>query len=95
MPADATEIITGGMPGVGMLAERYADDHGLPKLVIKASYVRMALLGMTYRRRMIVDTADKVVAIWDGKSRGTQQMIAYAQRTGKPIDVHIVKDAPA
>ena len=92
IPADATEIITGGMPGIDMLAERYADEHGLPKLVVRAAYVRFIPMGMAWRRRMIIDSADKVVAIWDGRSRGTQRMIAYAQKTGKPIDVHIVED---
>ena len=39
------------------------------------------------RNREIVDYAEKVVAFWDGRSRGTLSVIEYAQKTGKPCEI--------
>ena len=36
------------------------------------------------------DFADILLAIWDGKSRGTKQMIDYMKSLGKPVHVVIV-----
>ena len=35
----------------------------------------------------IVDYADKVVAFWDGKSKGTLSVIKYAQKSEKPCEI--------
>ena len=90
IPANATEIITSGMPGIGMLAVHYADEHGLPKLVIKLDHLYETVQERKWRSSIIIDAADKVVAIWDGKSTGTGRAIRYARQTGKPIDVYII-----
>ena len=41
------------------------------------------------RNELIAQQADLLVAFWDGKSKGTKQVILYAQQIGK--DVKIVK----
>lgn len=33
------------------------------------------------------DFADKLIAFWDGESRGTKQMIDYMTKLGKPVTV--------
>ena len=42
------------------------------------------------RNHEMVEYADALVAVWDGKSRGTQHMILNMQKTGKPVYVHLV-----
>ena len=37
------------------------------------------------RNQQIVDSADRVVAFWDGKSRGTADTLRRAHAAGKPI----------
>lgn len=44
------------------------------------------------RNREIVDTADFVVAIWDGKSKGTKISINHAKKVNKPVFVWLVDD---
>ena len=34
-PNGATKIISGGAKGIDMLAEKYADENNIPKLIIK------------------------------------------------------------
>ena len=49
-----------------------------------AKYGRAAPL---VRNRLIIDDCDKVLAFWDGKSRGTKQSLDYAERKGKLIRI--------
>lgn len=42
---------------------------------------------MHKRNRYMVDQADVIVAVWDGRPSGTGKTIQYAQRQGKPIRV--------
>ena len=37
--------------------------------------------------RAAINDCDKVLAFWDGKSRGTKQTLDYAERRGKPVKI--------
>ncbi len=88
MPSGASAIIAGVSPGIGVLASRYADDHGLPKFLIKPGYACTSIdIG-----KMIVDFADMVVVIWDGRSIDTERIITYAQGKGKKTQVYVIND---
>ena len=39
------------------------------------------------RNKQMGDFADGLLAFWDGKSRGTKQMIEYMHSLGKPVHV--------
>ena len=41
------------------------------------------------RNKKIVDYADKIIAFWDGQSKGTCSVIEYARKAGKPCEVVI------
>ena len=38
------------------------------------------------RNAWMVDHADRIVALWSGAPGGTARCVAYARRTGKPVD---------
>lgn len=85
IPADTTEIISGGARGVDTLARQYAQTHGIPCREILPDYARYGK-GAPLRRNMeIIACADMVIALWDGKSTGTAQVIAECRKTGKPL----------
>jgi hypothetical protein len=90
IPANMTELVSGGARGIDRLAEAYADAHGIPKRIIRPDYGRYGRGAPLRRNREIVDCADCVIALWDGVSRGTQYTIDYARRSGKPVRVHRV-----
>jgi len=90
IPEDATEIISGGAAGVDTLAEKYADAHGIPKRIFLPDYGEYGASAPFVRNRRIVDAADLVVAIWDGKSRGTRYTLDYAIEMGKEIKIYTV-----
>lgn len=47
------------------------------------------------RNRPLVESADRVVAFWDGESKGTADAIAHARKLGKPVEVITPQRRPA
>lgn len=92
MPENITEIVSGGVSGIDTLAEQWADIRHMPKLIIRADYTgdrgRAASL---WRGKLIVEAAELVLAIWDGKSRGTKRAVDYAKRIGKPVQIVLME----
>ena len=89
IPPDTTLIVSGGVTGVDMLAEKYADEHGIEKLIFKPEYQRYGKSAPLIRNKMIVDSVDLVIAIWDGSSAGTRFTIDYAKRRGVPCEIYM------
>ena len=80
-------VISGGAEGVDMLAELYADKKRLSKYVIRPRYELYGCGAPLKRNKEMVDMADAVLVIWDGKSRGTKFTMDYAQKVGKQLTV--------
>lgn len=83
------EIVSGGAKGVDFCAMEYARKNGLKLTVFLPEYERYGRAAPIIRNRKIVDYADKVVAFWNGKSRGTLSVIRYAAKVGKACEVVI------
>ena len=50
-------------------------------------------MGPSIRNRTIFDTADLVIAFWDGKSRGTASALNYARAKGKTVIIESLGEA--
>lgn len=85
IPENTTEIVSGGARGIDMLAERWTDQHNIPKLILKPDYDKYGRSAPIRRNEIIVQISDLVVAVWDGKSRGTKFTIDYAKKCGIPV----------
>lgn len=88
LPPGTDEIISGGAVGVDTSAERYADERRISKHIILPDYNRYGKRAPTIRDMRIVQLADIVVAIWDGRSTGTAFSVKYAREIGKPVKVY-------
>ncbi len=91
IPPEATEIISGGAHGIDSLAERWADERYIPKLIIRPDYEKYGKSAPLRRNKVMIEIADYVVAVWDGQSTGTKSSIDYAKKIGKPIEVYTVR----
>ncbi len=91
IPNDVTHIISGGAKGVDTFAEQYADKHKISKSIFRPRYDLYKRCAPLKRNDKMVDICDKVIAFWDGKSRGTKHTIDYARKAGKDVDVIIIK----
>ena len=78
-------IISGGAHGIDMLSERYANNHQIPTKIYPAEWEKYGRSAGMIRNEYIINDADKVISIWDGKSNGTKNSINHAKRLKKPL----------
>ena len=81
------EIVSGGAVGVDACAAEYAKKNGIKLTVFLPQYERYGRAAPVMRNKEIVDYADRIIAFWNGRSKGTQSVIPYARKKGKPCEV--------
>jgi len=86
---DISEVVSGGAKGIDKAGEIWADNSGIPKKIFKAEWDRYGK-SAGHRRNMemaeyIAPFCGGLLAIWDGKSRGTKDMIEIASQMQLPI----------
>ncbi len=85
LPLD-TIIVSGGAVGPDKAAEETAKQRGMPDLLIfLPDWTKYGKPAGPIRNKQIVDAADKLVAYWDGTSRGTLNSINLAKERGIPV----------
>lgn len=87
--SNAEEIISGGAVGVDCCAAEYAKKNGIRLTEFLPQYERYGRAAPIVRNKEIVDYSDKIIAFWNGSSKGTLSVIKYAQKTGKPCEIII------
>ena len=80
-------IISGGACGVDSLAEKYADEYGISKYIIRPRYNIYGRYAPLKRNEEMIDMCDAVLVIWDKCSKGTKYTIEYAKKNKKPITI--------
>ena len=88
---DCDEIVSGGAVGVDSCAAEYAKRTDVRLTEFLPEYDRYGRAAPLVRNRKLVDYSDKVVAFWDGSSKGTLYVIKYAEKVGKACEVVICK----
>ena len=89
--SNAEEIVSGGAVGVDSCVAKYAKENGISLTEFLPQYERYGRAAPIVRNKKIVAHSDKIIAFWDGKSKGTLSVIKYAQKTGKPCEIIICK----
>lgn len=87
---DDVEIVSGGAAGADALAERYARSRGLAFRAFPADWRRWGKLAGPIRNRQMADYGSAVVVYWDGRSRGSADMISSASAAGLRVVVRRV-----
>ena len=88
---DSEEIVSGDAIGVDSCAADYAKEKGIKLTVFLPQYERYGRAAPIIRNKQIVDYADKIIAFWNGSSKGTLSVIKYAKKTGKPCEIILCK----
>lgn len=83
----ALTILHGGARGIDTAAGQAAVARGLPVEVYEANWMRFGKAGGHMRNIEMAAVADAVIAIWDGSSPGTKDMISFSRSIGKPVYV--------
>lgn len=85
-------VISGCARGVDQLAIQWAEQNGIRVYRFPAQWDTWGKSAGYRRNTRMAEVCDAVIAIWDGKSRGTAHMIEEAKRLGKKVYVVIPKD---
>lgn len=84
-----TCIVSGTARGVDRLGEQIAADHNLPVARYPAKWDKYGPTAGFIRNGVMAANADALVAVWDGRSPGTKNMIAQARLQGLLVHVYI------
>lgn len=81
-------VISGTANGADRLGERYAEEHDFQVKRYPADWKRFSLSAGIIRNALMAKHANMLIAFWDGKSRGTRNMIETARKAG--LSVHVI-----
>ncbi len=87
VPKNATLILSGAADGVDRMARAFALEHHIRMQEVMPDYARYGRAAPLRRNDALIDAADYVVALWDGKSRGTAYVIEQCRRKRKLLRV--------
>lgn len=82
-----TVIVSGGARGVDSMAAKWAKFFCMTVEIYTANWGKYGKSAGMIRNSEIVEACDRVVAFWDGKSKGTLDTINKAKKAGKVVEV--------
>ena len=80
-------IISGHASGADALGERYAQERGFLLETYPADWKAHGRAASPIRNAKMASVAHALIAFWDGKSRGTKNMIDTATKRGLQVAV--------
>lgn len=84
---EITTVISGGARGVDEAGEAWAVASGIDLEIFEADWKAHGKKAGFLRNCEMAASADALIAIWDGESRGTKHMIDEATRKGLKVFV--------
>ncbi len=72
-------IVSGRAKGTDILGERYAREKGYKVKEFSADWQKNKKAAGPIRNKQMAEYADALIAFWDGKSKGTKNMIEQAR----------------
>lgn len=82
-----SEVVSGCARGADTLGERWAHDNNIPVRRFPADWDTHGSRAGYLRNIQMAEYADALVAVWDGRSKGTGHMIDIARKRGLHIHV--------
>lgn len=82
---DITEVISGRAKGVDTYGERYSFENKITLKTFPADWKKYGKAAGPIRNGQMAEYGEALIAIWDGESRGTQDMVRQATKKGLKI----------
>lgn len=86
------EIVSGMAKGVDTLAVEFAKRNSLKLHQFEADWNYHGKAAGPLRNREMAEFADALIAVWDGQSKGTENMIKEMTKLSKPTYVLYAND---
>lgn len=80
-----TEIVCGEAAGVDLSGKNYAIEHNIVVVSFPANWKDYGRSAGPIRNKAMADYADALLAVWDGESRGTKNMIDTMRFLNKEV----------
>jgi hypothetical protein len=84
-----TEVVSGCASGADVLGIYWAKMNRKPVTKFPADWLKHGKAAGPIRNRQMAEYADALVAVWDGESRGTRNMIDEAMK--RELKVFVLK----
>lgn len=81
-------IISGNARGADLLGERFAKENNLQLEVYPADWKSYGKSAGYIRNTKMANISDCLIAFWDGKSKGTKNMINIMKGLCKPVLIY-------
>jgi hypothetical protein len=82
-----SQVVSGMARGADSLGVQYAKVNAIPLLEFPANWAKHGKQAGYIRNADMAKVADALIALWDGKSSGTQHMICLAKAKGLKVTV--------
>lgn len=86
------EVVCGCASGVDELGLIWGTNNDIPVKRMPANWNKYGKAAGPRRNVEMARYADALIALWDGKSRGTSHMIKVARMQGLKVFIKIVRD---
>ena len=87
LPWQISEVVSGGAKGVDQMGEEWAERNGVPVKQFKADWKTYGRAAGPKRNEQMAEYGEALLAIWDGQSKGTANMIRNAEKCGLVVHV--------
>jgi hypothetical protein len=87
---EITKVICGGAQGVDLLGSKYAFSHDLPIQYFLPDWKQYGKAAGPIRNSEMAQNADALILVWDGKSRGSNDMLNKANAKDLKVYCHLV-----
>lgn len=85
-------VVCGCAEGVDRLGEKWAMENNIPVIYFPADWVLYGKRAGFHRNFNMASFADALIAVWDGESTGTKNMIDLAKKGKLKIYYHKVNE---
>lgn len=86
-----TEVVCGCAPGVDTMGKIWALENEIPVKMFPADWKTHGRAAGPIRNRQMAEYADALLLLWDGKSRGSANMLQEAEKRDLTIHDLIVE----
>lgn len=86
---EITEVVCGMARGVDLLGKRYGDENEIPVKEFWPKWDKHPKMAGKLRNTDMRYYGDALIAVHDGVSTGTKDMISKMERAGKPVYVKV------
>lgn len=85
-----SEVVCGKARGADTLGEQWALQNDIPVKYFPADWNKYGKSAGYIRNAQMADYAEALIALWDGSSKGTANMIELAKKKGLRLYIHYV-----